>query len=321
MNEAERDQQRRSFAERRSDGPRKVRGGIKLQKNFASEPGSPDQEPGLVQKWLGLISTKIEHQHMTAGLEYARAGQVVSMDVQAGLIDSRVQGTAARPYVTRLRLPVMNAEQWERIIQAMSAEAVYLAKLLANELPPAVDQLFASHDLAFMPSDPSGITLECTCLTGLRHEGCKHAAAVGYLIGEKLSQQPLLMFLLKGMPVERVVERLSQARTIQSRGVAAAHSDPLIPESQAPVAPLESCIDEFWRGSMRGMDSTGLDIAPPVEHVAHALLRRLGPSPMNGRFPMVGLLASVYDTVAASAKALRDQAERGKPAGDAVPPD
>jgi hypothetical protein len=40
--------------------------------------------------------------------------------------------------------------------------------------------------------------------------------------------------------------------------------------------------------------------------VPHALLRRLGPSPMNGRFPLVGLLASVYDTVAAAARHIQE---------------
>jgi hypothetical protein len=49
---------------------------------------------------------------------------------------------------------------------------------------------------------------------------------------------------------------------------------------------------------------------PPPQHAPHALLRRLGPSPLPGRFPLVGLLASVYDTVAEEAIRLRDRAER-----------
>ena len=49
---------------------------------------------------------------------------------------------------------------------------------------------------------------------------------------------------------------------------------------------------------------------PPAVHAPHALLRRLGPSPLRGRFPLVGLLASVYDTVAQRALSLRDRAER-----------
>ncbi len=40
---------------------------------------------------------------------------------------------------------------------------------------------------------------------------------------------------------------------------------------------------------------------PAPDHVPHALLRRMGPSPMGGKFPMVGLMASIYDSIRARA--------------------
>ena len=39
----------------------------------------------------------------------------------------------------------------------------------------------------------------------------------------------------------------------------------------------------------------------------HALLRRLGQSPLQGKFPLVGLLASIYDSMAARGRELRDR--------------
>jgi hypothetical protein len=42
----------------------------------------------------------------------------------------------------------------------------------------------------------------------------------------------------------------------------------------------------------------------------------LGPSPLNGRFPMVGLLASIYDAVSSAAVRLMDAGERGSEAGN-----
>ncbi len=41
----------------------------------------------------------------------------------------------------------------------------------------------------------------------------------------------------------------------------------------------------------------------------HALLRRLGSSPLEGRFPITGLLASIYDTVSEQARRIRLDAE------------
>jgi hypothetical protein len=80
----------------------------------------------------------------------------------------------------------------------------------------------------------------------------------------------------------------------------------MIPESQVEPPPLELCLDDFWRSGPRLAE---LEAKPPPQHVPHALLRRLGPSPMNGKFPMVGLLASIYDTIAESARKLREKNE------------
>ena len=45
------------------------------------------------------------------------------------------------------------------------------------------------------------------------------------------------------------------------------------------------------------------------QHVPHALLRRLGSSPLGGKFPLVGLLASVQDSLRAKAIELRQRIE------------
>jgi hypothetical protein len=40
-------------------------------------------------------------------------------------------------------------------------------------------------------------------------------------------------------------------------------------------------------------------------HLPHTLLRRLGISPMDGKFPMVGLLETIYDDVSKVAREQR----------------
>ena len=47
------------------------------------------------------------------------------------------------------------------------------------------------------------------------------------------------------------------------------------------------------------------DRAPMPTHLPHTLLRRLGISPMNGKFPMVGLLETIYDDVSVAASKRR----------------
>ena len=284
--------------DRRADGLRRVRAGVKLRARNGVIARTP-----LAERWLRLVEEMIDHEELAEGLRYAKLGQIVTLQPQDGAIAAEVQGRATKPYATRLIVGAYGAPQWDRIIEAMAGEAVYLVKLLADELPEGIETLLETEGLTLLPETAAELTLECDCREG---KPCRHAAAIGYLFTEQLSNDPLLIFALRGMPAERLLDRLRHARAIRARGVAAAHVDPMIPETQEEAPPLDACIDEFWRPA----PALGrLQEAPPARHLPHALLRRLGPSPLAGRFPFVGLLASIYDSVAEHAVKLRDRAE------------
>ena len=281
--------------ERKPVAPRRVRNGVKLQ--------GADAQTWVGRRWAALVEQLIPVKERMDGLDYARRGQTVSLELVAGGIDAKVQGRAARPYTTRWRMPVFEEGQWQRLIDAMAAEALYAAKLLARELPEAADALPGVGDLRLLPL-PREVRLECDCGRG---GACKHAAAIGYLAAERLDKEPVKAFELRGMAVARLLERLAAVRARKTRSVAA-HAEPLMPHAAPQTArPLEACLDSFWRP---GPQLAELQRMPPPQHAPHALLRRLGPSPLPGRFPLVGLLASVYDTVAEEAIRLRDRAER-----------
>jgi uncharacterized Zn finger protein len=281
--------------ERRSATPRRVRSGVKLR--------GGEVRTWVGGRWLALVEQLVGIPERLGGRDYARRGQTVTLEFVPGGIEARVQGRAARPYTTRWRIPVFDEGQWQRLIDAMAAEALYAAKLLARELPEAVDELPGLGDLHLLPRAPE-VRLECDCGRGA---ACRHAAAIGYLAAERLDRDPLKAFELRGMAVPRLLERLAAVRARQTRSVAA-HAEPLVPHAvQQASRPLEACLDSFWRP---GPQLAELQRMPPPQHAPHALLRRLGPSPLAGRFPLVGLLASVYDTVAQEAIRLRDRAER-----------
>jgi uncharacterized Zn finger protein len=280
----------------RPEGPRKVRDGLKL----STRDGPVARHP-LAERWLQLIEARVPADIMNAGLEYARSGQVVTLHVLPGEIDARVQGTAPRPYTVRIGMPAFDDAPWQRVIEAMAGEAIHAAKLLAGELPPALDETLASLRLSLLPESGAGeaaLAASCTCPGGSAG-ACKHVAAVAAMFADQLSNNPLLIFTLLGLPAERLIERLRQARAIHTHGTASAHGEADIPGSQVAAPPLESVLDDFWRGAG---DLEEVQWQPPPGAVPHALLRRLGPSPMQGKFPMVGLLASIYDAVADAAR-------------------
>ncbi|MCP3906361.1 MAG: hypothetical protein GY715_22295 [Planctomycetes bacterium] len=284
--------------DRRPEGPRRVRNGIKLK----ARDGVVSRE-GLAAAWIDAVEAAIgDIDELTEGLRYAKIGQTIALDAEPGGIRGRVQDRAAEPCAVRIAVEPFSEVQWDRVVTDMAGEAVYLVKLLNGELPEGLDELLETHGLALLPGRPEDVKLTCSCQRG---GTCRHVAAVAYLFAEQLAADPVVPLTLRGMPAAGLLERLRQARVLIARGVASAHVEPMIARVQPP--PLEECVEEFWRP--RPDPAAGLE-TPPVRHVPHALLRRLGPSPLNGRFPLVGLLASIYDRVAEYAVDLRDRAER-----------
>lgn len=284
--------------ERRLGTLRRVRQGVKLR------PADGDDDRGWVaRRWLALAESIVPAAELEAGLEYARLGQTVSLQIVAGGVEARVQGRRTTPYRTSWRLSPFTEEQWRQVIDAMAHEAIYAAKLLARELPEGIDALLESMGLRLLP-DPGLGEADARCDCDARGP-CRHAAAIAYLAADRLDEDPPLALLLRGMAPELVLESLAAARSPGGEEAIAAHREPVVPREGTP--PLADCLDSFWRP---GPQLDDLQRMPPPHHASHALLRRLGPSPLAGGFPMVGLLASVYDTVAEAAISLRDHAER-----------
>lgn len=286
----------------RTENPRRVRHGIKLRHR-----DGPVADNFIAQRWLALLESVFSQDVRSDGFDYAKAGQTASLDVTIGEIRARVQGRDPRPYALSMRLTPMTDEQWSAAIDQMAGGAIYVARLIAGDMPASVAEVFESLGVELVPSDAGALQVTCTCS---EPDPCKHAAAAAYVLMERFNDDPLLVFTLYGMAVGNVLDQLRQARAIHTHGIASAHADPLIPESQIDPQPLEASVEAFWRS---GPELAELEKAPPPQHIAHALLRRLGPSPMQGRFPLVGLLASVYDTVAQDAIHIRDRAEHIEP--------
>jgi uncharacterized Zn finger protein len=283
------------------------------------------------QRWLRLIETVAPAASMAEGLEYARAGQTRRLATDPGKIKASVQGSIISSYDTVITLPTFTHEQSERLIGAMVDQAVYAAKLLAGELPPNIEDAFAALGLRLFPSPvgggggPGEIVAMCNCRAARgdaaalpRTEAlgpsrpasprppsapskgtawCKHACCVAYLVAERFTSDPFLIFALRGLPREELLERLRQRRMVAGSGQGSALVySPMIPGvSDLPAPALEESLETFWDPGP-GVRHVDLPIAPP--EVSHPLLRRLGPSPFSGgRFPLVGLLATSYGMV------------------------
>lgn len=274
-----------------SDKPRRVRAGRKIP-----QEGWFETRGWAGERWLEAIKRRVLREVWTQGIDYAQRGQTRRIETVVGGADADVQGRPYRPYTTELMLRPFPHEQWDEAVRELVRTSIHAAKLLSGEMTPAVqDEVFAPLGLDLFPT---GDDAEIRCVCNCRETGawCKHGVCVALLLAEDIDTDPFLLFRLRGLEGEDLIEKLRQRRELESTG-SARHSSALrlpFPGDEVAAPPIESCVDEFWDPAS-GLDE--IETTPRRPEVAHALLRRLGPTPFdNARFPLSGLLATCYDT-------------------------
>src|SRR6266487_4295192 len=122
--------------------PIKVEGGIKA-KSERGEIGSTWWS----KRWIEVLTSFNMGTRLTRGRAYARQGQVISIDVAPGIVKAKVQGSRPRPYDIKIRLKPLSDQDWEKVIEAMALQAIFVAKLLAGEMPTNIEDAFRAVNL------------------------------------------------------------------------------------------------------------------------------------------------------------------------------
>ena len=280
----------------RTKNPRRVRGGHRMP---STERAS---ESWAGQRWLRLIESGVEPSVQAEALEYASLGQTRTIGFEAGAIVAGVQGRAPKAYRVEIKLVPFSPELWDTILATMADQAKYAAKLLAGELPTNIEELFAPLGVHLYPPETSELQPSCTCDEAKQAPGswCKHATCAGLLTADRLAENPWLVFTLRGLDKDELLERLRQSRLLPAApdGSAPVYAPHVAAVDALTIPPLEDSLEHFWefRGTLEH-----LQLTPEKPQVSHPLLRRLGQSPFEGSsFPLVGLLATCYDVISES---------------------
>ena len=277
--------------------PRRVVGGIKPIRL------EPDARLWPAQRWLRIVDHISDPAALCEGLEYADLGQTRSILLQPGEITASVQGPQYRPFAAVLRIPTLESPAWDAVTDAVLEDSALSGALLAGDLPKRIEDVFTPVGVPLVPVSADEIIPECSCAVP-SGRWCAHTVCALRLAADLLHSNPLAAIRLRGRDPDEFLDRLRRRRAVQGSvvGISPAYQIRVdLPESCIPPR-LENALDNFWRGDKHVLDS--LDTTPDSPVPSHALLRRLGPSPMEGaRFPLVGLLASCYDRIAEDAAA------------------
>lgn len=254
--------------------PRPVEGGIR-----AKSARGPISSTWWSSRFIAVLEAMGMGNRLTRGRAYARRGQVVSLDLDAGLVTANVQGSRARPYRVRIGVTAYGKDQWARIEERLAADAWFVAQLLAGEMPQDIEGVFGDLGLALFPSRAGDLSLDCSCPDW--EVPCKHLAAVFYLLAERFDDDPFSILAWRGRDRDELLGRLNAISALT--------------DDEDEGVPLTELLDVFYVSApntsrRRGGGPRGnlLDEVPPIPLVARGT-------------PLVDALRPAYDRLAAGA--------------------
>ena len=168
------------------------------------------QQPWWVEQWMELIHAYRFKKRLERAWDYARSGNVVSIRFEGRRVHARVQGTGDDPYKVKLWLDVLNDEDWGYVLEALSQKARWSAQLLAGIMPEDIERAFAASGKRLFPFKLQEVRSECTCPD--KANPCKHVSAVYYLMGDRFSEDPFVLFQLRGRTRSQLLADLAERR-------------------------------------------------------------------------------------------------------------
>ncbi|WP_030923639.1 SWIM zinc finger family protein [Streptosporangium amethystogenes] len=265
--------------------PIRVEGGIRVR----SKRGSIG-ERWWSRRFIDILEDLCDPGRLGRGRSYARSGQVLDTELGPGLVTARVQGSRRTPYLVEIRITSYQADQWRKLTDALAAQALHRAKLLAGEMPPEIEDVFRACRLPLFP-DTGDLDMTCSCPDwGFP---CKHLSAVLYVLAERFDDDPFLVLAWRGIARDALLDALREAGGGPAPGSGSGENGPgLFDVDDAPFADRLTAFYEPSVSPARLRDRTGLPVPPP-----DLLLRTLDPPQIKARhIPILDLLRPAYRT-------------------------
>ena len=209
------------------------------------------QQPWWVEQWMELINGYRFKKRLERAWSYAREGNVTSIRFEGRRVHARVQGTGEDPYKVKLWLDVLSDEDWAYVLEALAQKARWSAQLLAGIMPADIERAFAASGKRLFPFKLQEVRSECNCPD--KANPCKHISAVYFLMGDRFSEDPFVLFQLRGRTRAKLLEDLAEQRRKALAALAEQHGNDrdanASKEDAAPLPPHPAVLDPalWWR--------------------------------------------------------------------------
>ncbi len=157
--------------------------------------------------WCTNLESYSDYRNrLPRGRTYARNGSVIDLQITEGRVTAMVSGSEV--YDVTVEIDTLPRTRWERVRADSAGQIDSLVELLQGRLSDGVMEVVTRRGTGLFPA-PREIHLSCSCPDWATM--CKHVAAVLYGVGNRLDQDPGLLFSLRGVdPAEMVEEAIDQ---------------------------------------------------------------------------------------------------------------
>jgi uncharacterized Zn finger protein len=218
------------------------------------------------QRFIAALERFTDTARLGRGRSYASNGRILDYKLVKGTVTAKVRGSI-NPYFgvykeptynTTITIKPISATNWTKAIRQIASRADLVTKLLMNEMPDSIEDVFSALDLHLLPHSQSDFTTKCSCPDYANP--CKHIAGVYYLLASDLDQDPFVMFELRGLSRDDLHAELARSPLGQIL------ASSLTSDLDVPVEPVESyytrptkvpaaagvnSLKEFWAGTKR----------------------------------------------------------------------
>ena len=213
------------------------------------------------QRFIEALEDFTDSGRLQRGRSYSTDNRIKQWLLKDGKVEAKMRGNV-NPYFGVYKEPTykvsvqmthLSEVQWQKIIQKLTQRASFIARLLLNEIPENIENVFADAGVHLLPNDYRDFKVACNCPD--YEVPCKHIAGVCYRLAGQLDQDPFLLFEMRGLALEKLLQELassplgkvlSEAKssaTVELAPVASLYTRPVMIEP-----PQEISLKGFWHG-------------------------------------------------------------------------
>lgn len=209
-------------------------------------------------------------------LQLLRRRRVMDVTISAGSISAKIHHADSKPVRVELKLSVLSSSEWESIYRALAKQALFLAKMLAGEMPQEIEDVFRSADAVLLPDAAAAYELITE-----QHRSEQLSPELGALVlhlYDRFDRDPFSVFAFRGSGRE---ETLYEVKLERRRSLPGSESTPTMNYGEMgyePAPPLGETLAHFWN---LGSAARDLRYSIKADELPAAILKRLDPIPLS----------------------------------------